>query len=84
MYFVLPVMVIKEVGGLAEVPRLNGDHGHPEFGQLQPQDLGEAGECVLGGGIDAEAGAGVARGHGGHVDQPRPRTGLQQRQRGLR
>ena len=32
-------MVVEEVGGLAEVAGLDGDHGHLELGQLQPQNL---------------------------------------------
>ena len=34
-----PVMVIEEVGRLAEVPGLDCDHRHLELGKLEPQHL---------------------------------------------
>ena len=68
----VPVMVVQKVGCLAEVTRLDSDHAHVELGQLQPEDITEARDGVLGGGVHAEAGVWVAGGHAGHIDQPPP------------
>ena len=68
----IPVMVVQQVGRLAEVTRLDSDHAHIELGQLQSQDITEPGDGMLGGGVDAEAGVRVVGGHAGHVDQATP------------
>ena len=68
----VPVMVVEKVGCLAKVTRLDSDHAHVELGQLQPEDITEAHDGVLGRGVHAEAGVRVVGGHAGHVDQPPP------------
>ena len=68
----VPVMVVEKVGCLAEVTRLDGDHAHIKLGQLQPEDITEAHDGVLGRGVHAEAGVRMVGGHAGHVDQPPP------------
>ena len=68
----VPVMVVQKVGCLAEVTRLDSDHAHTKLGQLQPEDITEAHDGVLGRGVHAEAGVWMVGGHAGHVDQPPP------------
>ena len=64
------MMIIEEVCGLAEVSWLDSHHLHPELCQLQPDDLSEALQRVLGGRVDTEAGVRVTGRHARDVYQP--------------